>query len=455
MFPIQRMMHTVIRMTLLAVVVWLTSTVVMAGTTEPFMGIVNRTDCGGFWRYDFNYETVDVDGETPIVLSAAIFLSPDVHDKRVKAKGCGLINHFTITADYQCPTHVSNRLSQEGALAATHYILIESDGFGFGIDVERNQRYLQGRATARVNIDAFLAGRQLMAEEGYEWSDVTLNLGYSQGGHSGMWVNRLVAEGYRSDELPKIDYCILGGGPYDLYANYLQLAAANLSYNPAALVLILSSMIDAGGYRVKNEAIFSDDLVPLLPELFDAKQYSDGAINRVFYARYGHADDQKLPIDPLVKPVFFDENNEVMQAIIYYLKLNSLVYDAWKPDKTGHITFVHARNDEVVPFLNLEHMENHLLANGYAAFDIDDSSEGGHKDAGLLYVLKAISLLSTYVPTGMEEVFREIPSEQLHDIYSLDGRLIRQQITLSEAYRSLPKGIYIINGQKIVKAFID
>ena len=133
-------MHKVIRITLLAVVVWLTSTVVMAGTIGPFIGIVNRTDCGGFWRYDFNYETVDVDGETPIVLSAAIFLSPDVHDKRVKAKGCGLINHFTITADYQCPTHVSNRLSQEGALANTHYILIESDGFGFGIDVERNPR---------------------------------------------------------------------------------------------------------------------------------------------------------------------------------------------------------------------------------------------------------------------------------------------------------------------------
>ena len=70
-----------------------------------------------------------------------------------------LMNHFTITADYQCPTHVSNRLSQEGALANTHYILIESDGFGFGIDVERDQRYLQGRATARVNIHAYLPGR--------------------------------------------------------------------------------------------------------------------------------------------------------------------------------------------------------------------------------------------------------------------------------------------------------
>ena len=96
-------------------------------------------------------------------------------------------------------------------------------------------------------------------------------------------------------------------------------------------------------------------------------------------------------------------------------------------------------------------MENHLLANGYDAFDIDDSCEGDHKDAGLLYVLKAISLLSTYVPAGMEEVFREIPCEETHDIYSLDGRLIRKQVTLSEAYRSLPKGIYVINGRKIRK----
>ena len=69
------------------------------------------------------------------------------------------------------------------------------------------------------------------------------------------------SEEYRSDELPKIDYCIIGGGPYDLYAHYQQLVLDNQSPNPAALALILSSMIDAGGYKVKNEDIFSDDLV--------------------------------------------------------------------------------------------------------------------------------------------------------------------------------------------------
>ena len=174
-------MNIVFRTTLLALVAWLASTIAVAETTEPEIGIVNRTDCGGFWRYDFNYETVDTDGETPIVLSAAIFMLPEVHDKTVKAKGCGLLNHYTITADKDCPTHVSDIFTMEGILSGTNYFIIESDGFGFGIDVEHNQKYLQGRATARANIDAFLAGRKLLEEEGYEWSNVTLNLGYSQG----------------------------------------------------------------------------------------------------------------------------------------------------------------------------------------------------------------------------------------------------------------------------------
>ena len=120
-----------------------------------------------------------------------------------------------------------------------------------------------------MNIDAFLAGKQLLKDEGYQFQDVVLNLGYSQGGNSGMWVNRLVAEGYRSDELPKIDYCIIGGGPYDMYSHYRKLAEDNVSQYPVALPLILSGMIDAGGYKVKNEDVFSDDFVQYLSELVD------------------------------------------------------------------------------------------------------------------------------------------------------------------------------------------
>ena len=66
-------------------------------------------------------------------------------------------------------------------------------------------------------------------------------------------------------------------------------------------------------------------------------------------------------------------------------------------------------------------------------------------------MLKAFTLINAFVPSGMEDVFSEMPGEQTHDIYSLDGRLVRKQTTLSEAYRSLPKGIYVVNGQKVMK----
>ena len=431
--------------------VLLASTRTVAETTEPLLGIVNRTDCGSFWRYDFNYETVDADGETPIVLSAAIFLTPQIHDKVIKAKGLGLLNHYTITDDQERPTNVTGIFSLEGILSNSNYVMIESDGFGFGLDVKHNQKYLRGRAAARVNIDAFLAGRKLLEAEGYEYEDMVVNLGYSQGGNTGMWVNRLVSEGYRSDELPKIDYCVIGGGPYDMYSHYRSLVSDNMSQYPVALPLILSGMIDAGGYKVKNEDVFNDDFIQYLPELFDSKEHGTDYINDFLFEKFGSADDKSLPIDKIVRTAFFDEESEPMQNIIYHLKQNSLVYEEWKPDKTGFISFVHSTADEVVPFLNQESMERHLVANGYDSFDIDDTSTERHTDTGTYYVLKAAVLLDSFVPTGMEDVNGKIPVANTHNIYSINGCLIRKKTTLSEAFRSLPRGIYVINGRKVVK----
>ena len=50
-----------------------------------------------------------------------------------------------------------------------------------------------------------------------------------------------------------------------------------------------------------------------------------------------------------------------------------------------------------------------------------------------------------------QDIFSNMPKENLQDIYSIDGRLIRKNTTLSDAFRSLPKGVYVINGRKVVK----
>ena len=40
-------------------------------------------------------------------------------------------------------------------------------------------------------------------------------------------------------------------------------------------------------YKVKNEDIFSDDLVACFPELFDSKRHSEGYINTFYMSGMG------------------------------------------------------------------------------------------------------------------------------------------------------------------------
>ena len=95
-------------------------------------------------------------------------------------------------------------------------------------------------------------------------------------------------------------------------------------------------------------------------------------------------------------------------------------------------------------------MEKHLLDNGYTSFDIT-YYDSLHTPTGTSYALFAASAISSFVPAGMEDVFNDIPKESTHDVYSIDGRLILKNTTVRDAFKSLPKGIYIVNGQKVVK----
>ena len=270
--------------------------------TQSKTEIVNRTDCGTFWRYDFNYETVDTDGKTPITLSAAIFMTRNIHEKRVKAKGCGLINHYTITADWQRPTNVTSGLTLEGILTNTNYILIESDGYGFGMDAQGNQHYLQGRATARVNIDAFLAGRKLM-----KW--------------------RLLRH-----------VCAL---PVPGRREHITISRGSATYSQ---------------WHDRRRRIQSEERGHLQCRL------SALPVRTVRYQRARHRLHQRFHLRPL-----------------------------WYPQRQAR----HDRQD-----CDSGILRRSKRANGYTAFDIDDSSKLMHTDTGTLYALKALACIGSIVPAG-------------------------------------------------------
>lgn len=413
--------------------------------------IVERTQTsGGFWRYDFHYTTADIDGQTPIVLSGAIFMSQDVHDKKITSPGCALMNHYTITREADAPTSVTGFMTLEGFIASStsNCIIIESDGIGFGLTKDRKQPYLLGRISARNSIDAFIAGRKLLEAEGYTFGSMVFNLGYSQGGHTGMWVSRLVEEGYRSDELPGIDYSILGGGPYDIYSHYKYLLETGKSSYPVALPLILYGLV-AEGSVVTVPEVFSPQMAAKLPEWFDTKKYETVEINDSIYANFGDSIGDYVPMSQITTADFLDSTSTLVQGkLIPKMKEHSLVYDDWTPAKTKEIMLVHSPNDEVVPYLNLESMEAFLKKQGYTNYTIRNDIESKHTETGTGYALLVASELYKYT-TDIQTV-RNNGTNTDQRIFRINGMQVPYSGTLEEAVKGLAPGIYIIGRKAVV-----
>ena len=63
-------------------------------------------------------------------------------------------------------------------------------------------------------------------------------------------------------------------------------------------------------------------------------------------------------------------------------------------------------------------------------------------------------MLSSYVPEGKSMKSSKASAESTLDIYGEDGGLVLGNVTLLEAYRMLPDGVYVINGKKSVKKSI-
>lgn len=57
-----------------------------------------------------------------------------------------------------------------------------------------------------------------------------------------------------------------------------------------------------------------------------------------------------------------------------------------------------------------------------------------------------------YVITGLEatRANKELDRNQIVDVYSMDGRMVRKQILCGQAMNELENGMYIINNQKLV-----
>lgn len=246
--------------------------------------------------YSFEYPTKSYTGEDILLSATLIAWTPAAPKAGDKIESVHIYNHYTITADRECPTScISQGVTQEqnllrmlcledyGTRIGTpvpfvgRCIVIAPDYEGYGLTKDRVHPYMAQQVTAQQVADATTYGlalyRKELAQTGNsllplsdDWRSFTL--GYSQGGSTSLAVHRYIEEN-NLDEALRFQGSICGDGPHDLIATMRYYFDDNgdsfgaetghrkgVVTMPVVLPLIIKGMLDSSpelkGYQLED-----------------------------------------------------------------------------------------------------------------------------------------------------------------------------------------------------------
>lgn len=246
--------------------------------------------------YTFEYPSKSYTGENILLSAVLVAWTPAEPATTDRIETVHIYNHFTITADRECPTSSLNQgdtqeqnllkmmcLADYGTRIGIptpfvgHCIVIAPDYEGYGLTKNRVHPYMAQELTARQVTDAVMYGLELYNKAVREPGSKLLPLsddwrsfafGYSQGGSTALAVHRYLEE-HGLDTSLHFQGSICGDGPYDLIATLRYYFDDNGdSYGaetghrkgivtmPVVLPLIIKGMLDYSpelkGYRLED-----------------------------------------------------------------------------------------------------------------------------------------------------------------------------------------------------------
>lgn len=304
-----------------------------------------------------------------VILSGKIFLP-----KTKKAKHIIIANHFTICSSAEAP---SNNNCIEGIYATKGYIVLMPDYIGYGISDSIIHPYLHLSSSISSALDMLKAALPYLKAQSYSYDQSLILIGYSQGAAVTLALQQTLEKDYPF-EYP-VHRVFAGAGPYDLAGTfdfYLDNPTTDI---PCSIPMLMTGLNYGENLNLKMEDFFQPTLMEQYPVYIKSKSKT---LNEVT-AALGH------DIMTLLKPITFFTDSFPTSVLYEAVKKNSIIQ--WSP--VSELYLFHSTEDNMVPFLNSEHLKQSFEKQELQNIKYDFAPYGNHMEAAVTFFEKVYRML--------------------------------------------------------------
>lgn len=322
----------------------------------------------------YTYLSADPQGE-PVELSAILYIPDAALDGTKALTGISLTNHGTIGSNAECPTM---KAPFEGGLAWKNYAMVMPDYYGFGASVDRPQAFLDPETTARGNIDAYLAARQLLEDRKVTLPSRLYSFGYSQGGFNSMANLKYVSE---HPELSiRFEKVMCGGSPFDVELTWNAYTNGTFRNAISFVPLSMVSFNEAQQLGIPYSHLFKGKMLANWRDWILSKEHKVVEINELIGTNN---------LADVLNADFLAGRGEAYDRIMALCRRFSLT-SGWTPPSGTKIILYHSNEDDTVPYDNLTMMKSFLDTAAPGSYTASDGNNGGHVNAIVSFVLNLL-----------------------------------------------------------------
>ncbi len=301
-------------------------------------------------------------GSKDIVLSGKIYIP-----RQGPIWNIILAHHYTIGANREAP---SQTCTFEALLAAKGYVVLMPDYLGFGITKDSIHPYLSAAMTSQASVDMLNASIGYLYDRDIHVVSPQLILcGYSQGAAASLATQRLIETSYPEYT---IRHNYVGAGPYSPADTYDYCVRMNKTSIPCAIPMLLQGMLVSEHLDYSVEDMLLPPLRDHYQEWINSKEYNMYQINDSIGSKY---------INQIISPLALDKT--LYPTNTFYAALQRNKIDNWTP--VADIYMFHSTEDDMVPFVNSEIMQQFFDSLGVENVVYDFMPYGVHMKAALVF----------------------------------------------------------------------